>query len=133
MATMVAPKSPSRICLSGKVKKKQFGKYGLRAYLGRYNVNIAKTSFLTDKLGDKLVLGLLPGGPGCLVFWVVFFAGAGGAGPARAKAAGGMVTVFWRERFPCYFSRRNSTYRIVWYYLGVLSTLIITLRKNVLI
>ena len=38
-------------------KKKQFGEYGLRAYLGRYNVNIAKTSFsfLTDKLGDKLV------------------------------------------------------------------------------
>jgi hypothetical protein len=26
-------------------------------------------------------------GPGCLVFWVVFFAGAGGAGPARAAAA----------------------------------------------
>ena len=38
-------------------KKNQFGKYGLRAYLGRYNVNIAKTSFsfLADKLGDKLV------------------------------------------------------------------------------
>jgi len=57
MATMVARKLPSRICLSGKVKKKQFGEYGLRAYLGRYNVNIAKTSFsfLTDKFGDKLV------------------------------------------------------------------------------
>jgi hypothetical protein len=40
-------------------KKKQFGKYGIRAYLGRYNVNITKTSFsfLTDKLGDKLVPG----------------------------------------------------------------------------
>ncbi len=57
MATMVAWKLPSRICLSGKVKKKQFGEYGVRAYLGRYNVNIAKMSFsfLTDKLGDKLV------------------------------------------------------------------------------
>ena len=54
---MVARKSPSRICLSGKVKIKQFGEYGLRAYLGTYNVNIAKTSFsfLTEKLGDKLV------------------------------------------------------------------------------
>jgi hypothetical protein len=54
---MVARKLPSRICLSGKVKKKQFGEYDLRAYLGRYNVNIAKTSFsfLADKLGDKLV------------------------------------------------------------------------------
>jgi len=57
MATMVARKSPSRICLSGKVKTNQFGEYGLRAYLGRYNVKITKTSFsfLTDELGDKLV------------------------------------------------------------------------------
>ena len=39
-------------------KKNQFGEDGLGAYLGRYNVNIAKTSFsfLIDKLGDKLVL-----------------------------------------------------------------------------
>ena len=38
-------------------KKKQIGQYDLRAYLGRYNVNIAKTnfSFLTDNLGEKLV------------------------------------------------------------------------------
>jgi len=52
MATMVARKLPSRICLSGKEKKEQFGEYGLRAYLDRYNVNSAKTSFsfLTDKL-----------------------------------------------------------------------------------
>ena len=56
MATMIAWKLPSRIYLSENVKKNQFGGYGLRAYLGRYNVNIAKTSisFLTDKLGDKL-------------------------------------------------------------------------------
>ena len=38
-------------------KKKQFSEYGLRAYLGGFYVNIAKTSFsfLTDKLGVKLV------------------------------------------------------------------------------
>ncbi len=42
-------------------KKKQIGQYDLRAYLGRYNVNIAKTSFsfLTDNLGDKLVISHL--------------------------------------------------------------------------
>lgn len=55
---MVARKLPSRICLRGKLKKYQFGEYGHRAYLGKYNVNIAKMSFsiLTAKLGDKLVL-----------------------------------------------------------------------------
>ncbi len=52
---------PSRICLRGKLKKHQFGEYGHRAYLGKYNVNIAKMSFsiLTAKLGDKLVPPIL--------------------------------------------------------------------------